>query len=174
MIETRQTPPATSPGRVGATHAAATLSVEDVGRVPAQQAAASVDLRVASLDAAPRAARRFASYHGLARVHGGAAWLVQSLLARSGEHHSPIGATSHHSAGGPPQMPERELRLLALECAAWFAAGRRGLSSGFTMRTTVHSPSREAAIQLASEPDACLRLASAIASSRVIRMPPLL
>lgn len=37
------------------------------------------------------------------------------------------------------------------------------------MRTTVHSPSREVAIQLASGSDACLRLASAIASSRVIR-----
>ena len=35
-------------------------------------------------------------------------------------------------------MPERELRLLALERAAWFAAGRMGLSSGLTMRTTVH------------------------------------
>jgi hypothetical protein len=36
------------------------------------------------------------------------------------------------------------------------------------MRATVHSPSREVAIQLASGSDACRRLASAIASSRVI------
>ena len=93
-------------------------------------------------------------------------------IARSGRHHSPIGATSHHSAGGPPQMPERELRPLALERAAWFAAGRRWLSSGFMIRITVHSPSREAAYQLASGSDACVRSVSAIASSRVITLPP--
>ena len=40
------------------------------------------------------------------------------------------------------------------------------------MRTNVHSPPRDAAIQLASGSDACPRSASAIASSRVITLPP--
>jgi len=35
-------------------------------------------------------------------------------------------------------MPERELKLLALERAAWFAAGRRALSSGWSLALTDH------------------------------------
>ena len=46
----------------------------------AQNAAASVDLRVASLRAVPRAAVLFASYHGLAIVRGGAAWPDASFV----------------------------------------------------------------------------------------------
>jgi hypothetical protein len=65
-------------------------------------------------------------------------------------------------------MPERELRLIPLERAARVVAGPRWLSSGFTMRTTVQSPSPEVAIQLAHGSNACLRSASAIASSRVM------
>ena len=49
-----------------------------------------------------------------------------------------------------------------------FVAVPVGLVRATPTRTTVHAPSREGAIQLASGSDACLRLASAIASSRVI------
>ena len=48
-----------------------------------------------------------------------------------------------------------------------FVAVPVALAGTTPMRTTVHSPSREVAIQLAYGSDACRRLASAIASSRV-------
>jgi hypothetical protein len=105
VIERSSRDAATSLGRcVGATHAAATLSdedawsvEEDAWRLPAQHSAAPVDLRVAALDAAPRAAVRFASYHGPARVQGGATWRPPILVrfTQLVERQQPSGTQAH-------------------------------------------------------------------------------
>ena len=82
------------------------------------------------------------------------------------------GATRPLSSATPGGEPSG-----AFDRGMWIVArrdrrrlGRRpgGLRWATSMRTTVHAPSSEVAIQLASGSDACLRLASAIASSRVI------
>jgi hypothetical protein len=99
-------------------------------------------------------------------------------LARRGRHELVDGDGSRSPKSDAPSQPPPPANQAARsigECGSsrgatggGFVAVPVGLVETTPTRTTVHSPSREVAIQLASGSDTCLRLASAIASSRVI------